>query len=99
MSQITRIGFITYSKKLLKEGVKVCPCCLSDKIIFNTDEEHTEYKLVCKLCNIGIHDHLFSRIKKSWNNRRLENIEINKITHNIECTWWDDNKQEEMIIE
>lgn len=90
MSRITRESFIEYSRKLLADGSKVCPCCLSSSLEFTTDDEHQEYWLECKVCHIGIRDHLFTRVKKSWNQRNLDNPKINKITHNIECTWWNE---------
>lgn len=98
MSRVTRENFIKYSKKLLEVGCKVCPCCLSDKLEFKTDEEHTEYSLTCKVCGLGVRDHLFSRVKNTWNHRVLDIRELNKITHDIGCEWWDDNEQELITI-
>ena len=36
--------FKQYALDLLKEGTKICPCCLSRSILFTTDENHNEFE-------------------------------------------------------
>lgn len=98
MSKITRESFIKYSNKIIEDGFKICPCCLSSKLEFMTDEEHTEYELRCKLCGVGVRDHIFSRIRKNWNHRSINIKELNDVTHDINCTWWDTEKAELVVI-
>lgn len=98
MSRITQESFVNYSKRMIKDGFKICPCCLSSKLEFRTDDEHSEYILECKSCGVGVRNHIFARIKKAWNNRCLSMTELNKVTHDIDCTWWDDDKQEVITV-
>ena len=80
--------FIDFSRKIIQNGVKVCPCCLWKGIVFSTDDSHTEYWLECRKCHIKVTDHLFKRVIQTWNYRALDNQSINEITHDIECEWW-----------
>lgn len=90
MSQITREKFIDFSRKILQDGAKVCPCCLWEDLDFGTDDDHTEYWLECRRCHIKMTDHLFRRTYQNWNCRVLDDPRINEITHDIKCEWWND---------
>lgn len=81
--------FQTYANKLLKDGTKICPCCLSRKIIFTTDDEHNEFWLECKACHVGVRNSQFSRTHRSWEHRPPHIQQINETTRDIECEYWD----------
>ena len=83
--------FERYAKKLLQNGTPICPCCLSEHLTFTTDEEHTEFWLECTACHIGIRSSLFSFVRKSWENRPAKIRKLHEITHNITCSYWDDD--------
>lgn len=82
--------FQTYAKKLLKDGTNICPCCLSKKITFTTDDEHNEFWLECKVCHVGVRNSQFSRTHRSWEHRPSNIPQLNEITHDIECEYWDE---------
>lgn len=86
---ITWQRFESVARKLLQNGVKVCPCCLHDHIEFSTTDDHRTYILECAACHIGIQASLMFQIRERWNRRYIKDERINKITHNITCDYLD----------
>ncbi len=89
-----KFDYLTFKLELEKEGLKVCPCCLSGQLEFTTDDRHQEYWLTCAFCKVGIRHHLFSTLRKNWNRRNSDDPKMHKITHDIEYSWFDGNKTE-----
>lgn len=88
-----KIGFDVfkrYALDLLKEGTKICPCCLSRSILFTTDGKHNEYWLECRTCHVGVRNPLFMKTQLTWEQRPSKIEKINAVTHEIECSYWDD---------
>lgn len=82
--------FKQYALDLLKEGTKICPCCLSRSILFTTDENHNEFWLECRVCHVGVRNPMFMRTHLSWKHRPSNIEKINATTQDIECSYWDD---------
>lgn len=82
--------FREYALKLLNDGTKVCPCCLSKRIQFTTDDGHDEFWLECASCHMGVRDHLFSRVHAIWEKRPSGVSKIGQVTYDIECSYYDD---------
>lgn len=91
MGQITFDKFKNYATKLLQNGTPVCPCCLSDRLMFTTDDDHQEFWLECRVCHIGVRNSLFSFVRRNWENRPAKIQELHKVTHDITCSYWDDS--------
>lgn len=90
--------FKQYALKLLQNGTKVCPCCLSKHIVFTTNDEHSEFYLECAACHIGAHTSNFTQARRTWEHRPDHTPALQQITHNITCEYFDDGQNKNRYI-